>query len=166
MQYSNGYRTSSCGSFWLFAGEKLSPDSSLTMIDSKDYLAQDASGITDLANSGNTTDCAAVLPEAAPRLGSPASEAQMHMQTGAGRSGHPGANTLNERGSDEDEGEEDGDGDHEPEDIEAFAADIDEKLRLLAIAPWIRAYGEVRAEEEQKIANVRKQAEACVRVYA
>lgn len=147
---------SHCGIFSMVAGEKLSRESSLSMIESTDYPPRDASSSTDPANAGNSTDAAAVPPEAAPRLGSPASEGQLHMQPEAGHSGDPGADNLDVRGADEEEAEEDGDDEHEPEDIEAFAADIDEKLRLLAISPWIRAYGEVRAEEEQQIANVRK----------
>eukprot|EP00892_Ulva_mutabilis_P002767 jgi/Ulvmu1/12491/UM009_0144.1 len=37
--------------------------------------------------------------------------------------------------------------------ILTVAAHLDEQLRLLAMSPWIRAYGELRAEEERNTAN-------------
>lgn len=116
----------------LTAGEKLSNHGPLTMLKSEDYVPQAIAGEPDHVSA---VDSAA---HTSPPPCLPPQRESLHDV-------HGGEEIVDH--------ESHGD-DHAHEDLETFAADMDEKLRLLAMTPWIQAYGELRAEEEQKLANV------------
>lgn len=135
-----------CATCHVVAGDKLPVGSTLSMIDSTDYANFTSSKTLAEANSALGS-----LPEREDAKGL-ISEVQEHTEP------YTVVNTSDAADEEfmivqhEEMGEDDDD--DALGTIVNAAETFDKKLRLLAMSPWIRVYGELRAREEQKLANV------------
>ena len=131
----------------MVAGEKLPSDSNLSTIGPKDFDNFPSDATMAEANSASGS-----LPEGKDGQGM-LDKVQEHVGPCTSVNAFDVKDEARKTGGDEEDEVEEVEDDELGSIVDAAEA-FDEKLRLLAMIPWIRAYGEVRAQEEQKLANV------------